>query len=98
MLIFVALCYAAGGVCMKWSAGLTRPWPSVGVFTLFCAGAALQCLAMRDAEMGSTYIVVLGLEASLAFGLGVRLFAEPFTGVRMLAVLLVIAGMVLLKR
>ena len=93
-----ALAFTLGGVGMKLSEGLTRFWPSLSVFALFCAGAALQALAMREAEMGVTYIAVLGLEAVLAFLLGIWIFAEPATPVRILAVILVTAGIVLLRR
>ena len=90
--------FALGGVCMKYSEGLTRPLPTALVFILFCAGAAAQTLAMRHAEMGATYILVLGLESILAFTLGVLVFSESATPVRILAVLLVTAGIVLLRR
>jgi multidrug transporter EmrE-like cation transporter len=98
LLTGAALAFALGGVGMKLSAGLTRLWPSVSVFVLFCGGAALQALAMRQADMGTTYIAVLGLEAVLAFLLGVWLFSEPATPARILAVALVVAGILLLKR
>ena len=61
--VAAAAAFAFGGVCMKYSEGLTRPVPSALLFVLFCAGAAAQTLAMRHAEMGATYILVLGLES-----------------------------------
>lgn len=82
---------------MKYSEGLTRPVPTVLLFVLFCAGAAAQTLAMRHAEMGATYILVLGLESLLAFALGILVFSESATPFRILAVLLVTAGIVLLN-
>jgi len=82
---------------MKYSAGLTRITPSVLVFVLFCAGAAAQSLAMRRSEMSATYILVLGLESMLAFGLGVAVFSEPATPLRILAVVLVTVGALLLR-
>ena len=82
---------------MKYSAGLTRLAPSILVFVLFCAGAAAQALAMRRAEMSATYILVLGLESVLAFGMGVAVFSEPATPVRILAVALVTVGVLLLR-
>ena len=83
---------------MKYSEGLTRPIPTALLFVLFCAGAAAQTLAMRHSEMGSTYILVLGLESILAFTLGVLFFSESAAPIRILAVLLVTAGIVLLRR
>ncbi len=96
--IAAAVAFALGGVCMKYSEGLTRPVPAALIFILFCAGAAAQTMAMRQAEMGATYILVLGLESILAFTLGVLIFSESATPVRILAVLLVTAGIVLLRR
>jgi multidrug transporter EmrE-like cation transporter len=82
---------------MKYSDGLRRLRPAVLLFALFCGGAALQAVAMRRGEMGISYIFVLGLESVMAFGLGVWVFSEPATPVRILAVLMVTAGIVLLK-
>jgi multidrug transporter EmrE-like cation transporter len=92
-----AIAFTAGGVAMKYSAGLTQLLPAVAMFALFCAGAAAQAMAMRGAEMSATYISVLGLESLLAFALGVVVFSEPATPMRLLAVALVTAGIVLLR-
>jgi len=78
---------------MKYSEGLTRPVPTVLLFVLFCAGAAAQTLAMRNQQMGATY-----LESVAAFALGVLIFSDSAGPVRILAVLLITAGIVLLRR
>jgi multidrug transporter EmrE-like cation transporter len=95
--LLASVCFVSGGVAMKYSAGLTRLFPSLLLFVLFCAGAAAQTLAMRRAEMSVTYIFVLGLESVLAFGMGVLVFSEPATPVRILAVALVTVGVLLLR-
>ncbi len=92
-----AIFFAVGGVFMKYSEGLTRFWPSVAMFALFGCGAALQALAMRRSEMSAIYILVLGLESVLAFGLGVLMFGDRATPNRILAVVLVSAGILLLR-
>jgi multidrug transporter EmrE-like cation transporter len=46
------------------------------VFACFGLGAAFQTLAMRDEQMGITYVVVLGLEAITAFLLSVYVLNE----------------------
>jgi small multidrug resistance pump/quaternary ammonium compound-resistance protein SugE len=92
-----AIAFTAGGVFMKYSNGLTRLGPSVAMFVLFAGGAAAQAMAMRRTEMSATYIFVLGLESVLAFGLGVAVFSESATPVRLLAVALVTAGILLLR-
>ncbi|MBV8841507.1 MAG: hypothetical protein JO307_01740 [Bryobacterales bacterium] len=98
LLIAASLAYTLGGVCMKYSQGLTKGLPSVLLFALFAAGAALQTIAMKNAEMAVTYIFVLGLESVLAFLLGVIVFRESASLERILAVCLVTAGIVLLHR
>jgi len=91
-----AALFTAGGVAMKASAGMTRPTPTLLFFLLFAAGATCQALALRDAELGVAYLVVLGLEAVLAAALGVVVYSEQVSVPKCLGVLAVVAGVVLL--
>lgn len=95
--VLAALCFTSGGIFMKYADGVRHLLPIVGYVTLFAAGAVLQSLAMRGTELGATYILVLGLEAALAFGLGVMLFDEAATTRKVAAVLLIVVGIVLLR-
>lgn len=83
---------------MKWSAGLTRMWPSLLMSLLFLTGAALQALAMRNEDMSAAYISVLGLESLLALAFGTLLLGEAISVVRLCAVALIMAGVLLLHR
>src|SRR5258708_37251807 len=74
-----AALYVAGGTFMKYSQGLTRLLPTLGLVTLFSAGALLQAWAMKHEGLGPSYVVVLGLEALLAAVAGSVIFAEPVT-------------------
>ena len=98
LLVLAALSFTAGGVCMKYSEGLTRLAPSVLLALLFLLGAALQALAMRREEMSVAYIFVLGLESVLAFAFGVLFFGETISVSRVGAVVLITLGIVLLHR
>jgi multidrug transporter EmrE-like cation transporter len=64
---------------------------------LFVAGAALQALAMKREDLAVTYLVVVGLEAILAFLFGVLVFSESYTPVRIAAVSLIALGIVSLR-
>jgi multidrug transporter EmrE-like cation transporter len=97
MVILAALLFTVGGIFMKLSEGLTKFGPTMMVFALFVAGAALQALAMKRADLGVTYIVVLGLESILAFLFGVVLFSESCTPTRIAGVLLIAGGMISLR-
>jgi small multidrug resistance pump/quaternary ammonium compound-resistance protein SugE len=91
-----AVSFTAGGVAMKASAGMTRLTPTVLFFLLFAAGATFQALALRNADLGVAYLVVLGLEAVLAAALGVWIYSEHVSTSKCLGVLAVVVGIVLL--
>jgi len=95
--ILAALFFMVGGIFMKLSEGLTKFWPTMIVFALFVTGAALQTLAMKQEDLVVTYIVVVGLEAVLAFLIGVLVFSESCTPVRIAGVLLITGGIISLR-
>src|SRR5579883_2925915 len=98
LLSLAALCFAAGGVFMKSSAGASRPLPTIGFLLLFLAGALVQARAMRHLDMGVVYMAVLGLEAILAVGFSVFLLGERWSLFRLIAVVLIVSGVALLRR
>lgn len=83
---------------MKLSDGVSRPLPSVAFLLLFLLGAVLQAVALRRADLGVVYIAVLGLEAALTLVFSVLLFHENLSFARVLAVLLIVAGVLLLRQ
>jgi multidrug transporter EmrE-like cation transporter len=88
--------FTAGGVAMKASAGMTRLTPTLLFFLSFAVGAAFQALALRSAELGVAYVVVLGLEAVFAVALGVLVFSERMSALKCVGVIVVVLGIVLL--
>ena len=98
LLVLAALLFAFGGIFMKSSDGLTRLWDSLAVFLFFSAGAACQAIAMKRAQMGTVYVFVLGLEAVVAFLLGIVVLHERATWPKLAAVLLIVSGIALLER
>jgi multidrug transporter EmrE-like cation transporter len=95
--MLAAVAFTAGGVFMKHAAGVRHAGPVAGYIILFALGAMLQSQAMKGKELGATYILVLGLEAALAFGVGVMFFDEAATWRKLIAVTLVVLGIALLK-
>ena len=92
-----ALCFTVGGIFMKHADGLRNTSATALFLLLFAFGAVIQSQAMRGAELGATYIVVLGLEAALALAFGTFLFAEPITLSKIAAVVLIVSGIALLR-
>jgi small multidrug resistance pump/quaternary ammonium compound-resistance protein SugE len=83
---------------MKLSEGMSRPLHTGAFLGLFMLGAVLQALALRRTDLGVVYIAVLGLEAALTLVFSVALFREALSAARVVAVLLIVAGVVLLRR
>jgi multidrug resistance protein EbrB len=92
-----AIMYVAGGALMKYSQGLTQVLPTLGLTALFSTGALIQARAMRYEQLGSSYVLVLGLEALLATILGTLLFSEQLSGRAVAGITLVVVGIVLLR-
>jgi multidrug transporter EmrE-like cation transporter len=92
-----AVMYVTGGVLMKYSQGLTQAVPAFGLTALFSAGALIQARAMRHEELGTSYIVVLGLEALLAITYGTLFFGEQISLRAAGGIALVMIGIVILR-
>lgn len=92
-----AIMYVTGGALMKYSQGLTQTLPTLGLTALFSTGALIQARAMRYEDLGSSYVVVLGLEALLAIALGALLFGEQLSARAAAGIALVVIGIVLLR-
>lgn len=98
LLIAAALCFAVGGVFMKYSNGATKIGASAAFLALFSAGAIAQAMAMKSTSMGLVYVLVLGLEALAATAISVVYLREGFSWQRAIAILLVVVGISLLRR
>jgi multidrug transporter EmrE-like cation transporter len=97
-LILAAAMYAVGGLFMKLSDGVSRPGPTAAFMALFVFAAAIQAMGMRQADMGSSYIFVLGAEALASALLSVLYLHEHWSPLRVAAVFLVLVGIALLRR
>jgi multidrug transporter EmrE-like cation transporter len=92
-----ALCFVVGGVFMKQADGVRQASATAAFLVLFAAGAAVQSEAMRGTGLALTYVLVLGLEAAIAVAAGVFFFGESITPVKAAAVLLILAGIGILR-
>ncbi|MDX2215639.1 MAG: hypothetical protein SFY66_20420 [Oculatellaceae cyanobacterium bins.114] len=96
--IATALLYAVGGMFMKLSNGYISPLPSILSYALFALGVHLQIyLLTRNSSLGMTGILVLGLDALCTVLLGVFLFKEAYTSIKMAGIALVIIGAIFLQ-
>tara|TARA_R110000787_G_scaffold50679_5_gene120508 strand:- start:82 stop:405 length:324 start_codon:yes stop_codon:yes gene_type:complete len=82
---------------MKKSLGFTLLVPSVITIVTMIASFVLLSIAMRSLPLGTAYTVWTGIGAVGAFMVGVVLLGEAVTLMRVIAALLIVAGIVLMK-
>ncbi len=92
-----ATCFVAGSMFMKPADGFGRLGPSLAVFACFAAGVTLDVLLVRMGdEVGPAVVLIVGLEVALSAVLASWLFGEPLSVQRICAIVLVLAGVLLL--
>jgi quaternary ammonium compound-resistance protein SugE len=97
-LVFIAGVFeVAWAIGMKYSDGFSRLVPSV--LTVAAMGASIGCLTMaiKSLPVGTAYAVWTGIGAAGTATLGIYLFQEPVTVLRLGSIVLVVVGIVGLK-
>jgi quaternary ammonium compound-resistance protein SugE len=98
VVLFVAGLFEIGwAVGLKYTEGFTRLWPTVGTATALIASMALLGVAMRTLPLGTAYAVWTGIGTVGTAVLGIVLFREPATAMRLVCIALIVAGIVGLK-
>ena len=82
---------------MKQSHGFTRLWPSVAKIAFMIVSFGLLSFSMKTLPMGTAYVIWTGIGAVGAFVVGVVLLGESLSWMRILAAVLVVAGLVLFR-
>jgi quaternary ammonium compound-resistance protein SugE len=98
VLLFVAGLFEIGwAIGLKYTAGFSRLWPSIVTAVSMVISVVLLAIAMRKLPVGTAYAVWTGIGAIGTVGLGIVLFDEPVTPIRMSCIALIGAGIVGLK-
>jgi len=82
---------------LKYTEGFTRPMPSAITLAAMAASVYFLALAVRTIPIGTGYAVWTGIGAVGVAILGMVLFNEPRTLLRIGCILLIVAGIVGLK-
>jgi len=82
---------------LKSTHGFTRLWPSVGVIAAMVISMWLLSLATRELPIGTAYAVWTGIGAVGTAIAGVLYFNESASALRLLCIVLIIAGVAGLK-
>ena len=98
ILLLVAGLFEIGwAIGLKYTEGFTRLWPSVWTVASMAVSLVLLGLALKTIPIGTGYAVWTGIGAAGTAILGIILFAEPATALRLGSIGLIVAGIVGLK-
>jgi len=96
-LLIAGLFEIAWAIGLKYTDGFTRLVPSAITVAAMIASVYFLALALRSIPIGTGYAVWTGIGAVGVAILGMVLFDEPRTVLRILSILLIVAGIVGLK-
>ncbi len=82
---------------LKYTEGFTRFWPSIGTVVAMGLSVVLLGIAMKQIPVGTAYAVWTGIGATGTVILGIVLFGEPATALRLGCLGLIVAGIIGLK-
>lgn len=97
ILILAGLFEVVWAIGLKYTQGFTRLWPSVGTLVAMAISLGLLGIAMKSLPVGTAYAVWVGVGAVGTVILGIVLFHEPLTALRIGSVALIVAGLIGLK-
>lgn len=86
-----------GTLLFKVSDGFARIVPTLVVICFYVLSYYFFNLSLKKMDLGTAYAVWSGLGTALLAGIGILFFNETFTIGRLVAILLIIAGVILLN-
>ncbi len=98
IILFIAGLFEIGwAIGLKYTDGFSRPVPTVLTAASMVVSVILLGMAMRSLPVGTAYAVWTGIGTVGTVILGIFLFSEPATAVRLGCIALIVGGIVGLK-
>lgn len=97
VLVLAGLLEIAWAVGLKHSQGFTRPGPTAVTLAAMMLSVALLGVAMRTLPLGTAYAVWTGIGTVGTAIVGMWLFEEPASAIRLVCVSLIVSGIAGLK-
>ena len=82
----------AGTTSMKLSYGFSRPLPSVLLFVFYGMSFTLMTIAVKKIDMSVSYAIWSGVGTALIALIGIGWFKEPLTSLKIVSIVLIVAG------
>lgn len=97
VLVIAGVLEIGWAVGLKYTDGFTRLWPTVATVGAMAVSLLLLGLAVRTLPVGTAYAVWTGIGTVGTVLLGMVLFGEPATVMRLLFIAMIVGGIIGLK-
>lgn len=97
ILVIAGLFEVGWAIGLKYTDGFSKLWPTVGTVVAMIISLGLLGLAMKTLPVGTAYAIWVGVGAIGTVILGMVLFGEPATPLRLGSLALIVAGILGLK-
>jgi quaternary ammonium compound-resistance protein SugE len=96
-LLVAGLCEIAWAIGLKYTEGFSRLLPTIGTVAAMAASIGCLGLALKSLPVGTAYAVWTGIGTIGTAALGIYLFNEPATLLRLACIGLILSGIIGLK-
>ncbi len=96
-LFFAGLFEIGWAIGLKYTEGFSKLWPTIGTLAAMTASIILLAMAVKTLPIGTAYAIWTGIGALGAVILGIVLFGDPATPLRLLCVAFILVGIIGLK-
>jgi len=96
-LLVAGLCETAWAIGLKYTEGFSRLLPTIATVAAMAASIGCLGLALKSLPVGTAYAVWTGIGTVGTTALGIYLFNEPATLVRLACIGLILSGIIGLK-
>jgi len=97
LLTLSILAEVVGTLCLKWSHGFARLWPTVGMVVLYIATFVFLTLTAKTLDLGLAYAIWAGVSVAAVAACSVILFREPMNAYRIIGTVAIIVGVIVLN-
>ena len=96
-LVIAGLCEVAWAISLKFTEGFARLLPTIGTVVAMAASIGFLGIALKSLPVGTAYAVWTGIGTVGTTALGIYLFGEPVTLLRLACIGFILLGMIGLK-
>jgi small multidrug resistance pump len=93
-LLLAILFEVAGTTAMKLSEGFTKPLPSVAMALFYILSLVMLTLTLKKIDVSVAYAIWSGLGTALIALIGIWIFGESLSPLKVTSILLIILGVV----